>query len=156
MAGDARFSQTNGGNYMTWTDERVAELSKLWDSGYSASAIGRMLGVSKNAVVGKAHRMRLQSRPSPIRRDRSTPVRRRVPMPARPLVQQRPLAPPPPSPRWTVRSDGKGPNCLWPIGDPGEPDFHFCDEPAVESKPYCPEHCARAYITRPRADEAAA
>ena len=44
---------------MTWTDERIDELSKLWASGYSASAIGRMLGVSKNAVVGKAHRMRI-------------------------------------------------------------------------------------------------
>ncbi len=145
-----------GGNHMTWTDERVTELAKLWDSGYSASVIGRMLGVSKNAVVGKAHRMRLQSRPSPIRRDRSTPVRRRVPMPVR-LHQDRPMAPPPPpAPRWTARTDGKGPNCLWPLGDPGEPDFHFCGDPAVEGKPYCPDHCARAYITRSRAEGEAA
>ncbi|MFQ5775516.1 MAG: GcrA family cell cycle regulator [Kiloniellaceae bacterium] len=142
---------------MTWTDDRVAELARLWESGYSASAIGRVLGVSKNAVVGKAHRLRLASRPSPIRRERRAPVRRRIPMLARP-IEPRPVAapPPPPEPRWTVRRVGKGPNCLWPIGDPREPDFHFCAAPAVEGKPYCPEHCARAYITRTRAEDEAA
>jgi len=145
---------------MTWTEERVAELSKLWDTGYSASAIGKMLGVSKNAVVGKAHRMRLEARPSPIRRDQRVRMRRRVPMPIR-LNDLRPAptpvpAPPPPAPRLAPRRDGKGPNCLWPHGDPGEADFHFCGSPAVDGKPYCPEHCARAYITRTRADDKAA
>ncbi len=145
---------------MTWTEERVAELSKLWDTGYSASAIGKMLGVSKNAVVGKAHRMRLEARPSPIRRDQRVRMRRRVPMPIR-LNDLRPaptpiLAPPPPAPRLAPRRDGKGPNCLWPHGDPGDADFHFCGSAAVEGKPYCPEHCARAYITRTRADDKAA
>ncbi|HSR71027.1 MAG TPA: GcrA family cell cycle regulator [Kiloniellales bacterium] len=151
---------------MTWTDERVAELSRLWTSGYSASAIGKILGVSKNAVVGKAHRMRLQSRPSPIRRDQRAPVRRRVPMPARtlgtrPYPVSEPAEPveapkPEPAPHLAARRDGRGPNCLWPIGDPGEPDFHFCEAPAVEGKPYCPTHCARAYINRSRADGEAA
>lgn len=142
---------------MTWTDERVEELSRLWASGYSASAIGRMLGVSKNAVVGKAHRMRLESRPSPIRRDQRTPARRRVPMPAQTLPQQPVVAsPPPPPPRWTVRRNSDGPSCLWPIGDPGDTDFHFCGGQAVEGKPYCPEHCARAYITRSRGENEAA
>jgi GcrA cell cycle regulator len=141
---------------MTWTDERVDELSKLWASGYSASAIGRMLGVSKNAVVGKAHRMRLESRPSPIRRDQRTPARRRVPMPAQTLPQRPVVAPPPPSPRWTVQRRADGPSCLWPIGDPNETDFHFCGAQAVEGKPYCPDHCARAYITRNRSENEAA
>lgn len=141
---------------MTWTDERVADLSRLWEAGYSASAIGRILGVSKNAVVGKAHRLRLASRPSPIRRERRVPVRRRIPMLARP-VEQKPAEPvPPPAPPRIVRRDGKGPNCLWPIGDPGEADFHFCGAPAVEGKPYCPAHCARAYISRQRAEDVAA
>ncbi len=141
---------------MSWTDERVSELSRLWTAGYSASAIGRMLGVSKNAVVGKAHRMRLESRPSPIRRDQRTPMRRRVPMPA-PSTQERiVVAPPPPPPRWTVTRNANGRSCLWPFGDPGEPEFHFCGAQAVEGKPYCPEHCARAYITRVRAEDQAA
>ena len=53
---------------MSWTDERVAELRRLWDTGKSASEIGKILGVSKNSVVGKAHRLKLKSPPSPIRR----------------------------------------------------------------------------------------
>jgi len=52
---------------MTWTDERIDELSQLWQAGHSASEIGKRLGVSKNAVVGKAHRLKLPSRPSPIK-----------------------------------------------------------------------------------------
>lgn len=142
---------------MTWTAERVAELSRLWESGYSASAIGKMLGVTKNAVVGKAHRMRLESRPSPIRRDRRPRVRmrRRVPLLTRSSDGQ-PSAPVPRPTRWILRRDGKGPGCLWPHGDPGDPDFHFCGATSVEGKPYCPDHCARAYITRQRAEDQAA
>ena len=138
---------------MTWTEERVAELIRLWQAGHSASAIGKMLGVSKNAVVGKAHRMQLPSRPSPIKQ---STMPRRISKPAQPVTKTvitRPAAPPP---RRIVRH-AKGRSCMWPIGDPGEPDFHFCGAPALESKPYCEEHCARAYITRSRSsgDEAA-
>jgi GcrA cell cycle regulator len=146
---------------MTWTDERVAELARLWESGHSASAIGRILGVSKNAVVGKAHRLRLSSRPSPIRHERRTPVRRRIPMLTRPVeTPQTTLPEPEPpveEPRIVTRRDGKGPTCLWPIGDPRQADFRFCEAPAMEGKPYCASHCARAYISRPtRAEDRAA
>src|SRR3546814_15743304 len=61
---------------MTWTNDRVAELMRLWEAGRSASEIGRLLGVSKNSVVGKAHRMKLQARPSPIKRGCAPQVRR--------------------------------------------------------------------------------
>ncbi|HIP80004.1 MAG TPA: GcrA cell cycle regulator, partial [Kiloniellaceae bacterium] len=61
---------------MTWTEERVAELMRLWEAGRSASEIGRLLGVSKNSVVGKAHRMKLAARPSPIKRGGSATGRR--------------------------------------------------------------------------------
>jgi len=154
---------------MTWTEERVAELMRLWEAGRSASEIGRLLGVSKNSVVGKAHRMKLKARPSPIKRG-STPQVRRVAMapmpkpvvrvePVAKQVQERIAAPAPvqrPA-RAVHRSAGKGgPSCLWPIGDPGDQDFHFCGEPAVAGKPYCDEHCARAYIVRNRSDSQAA
>ncbi len=147
---------------MTWTDERISELARLWESGHSASAIGRILGVSKNAVVGKAHRMRLASRPSPIRQERRAPSRRRLPILTKPLDKTVPAATAPaiepdpepePEPRPSVSKDHRGPNCLWPIGDPRQPDFHFCGARAVEGKPYCPDHCARAYITRPLRSE---
>jgi len=141
---------------------------RLWEAGRSASEIGRLLGVSKNSVVGKAHRMKLKARPSPIKRG-STPQVRRVavaPMP-KPVVRvetvakqvQERIAAPAPVQRPTRaahRGSGQGPSCLWPIGDPGDQDFHFCGEPAVAGKPYCDEHCARAYIVRNRSDSQAA
>ena len=87
---------------MTWTEERVAELMRLWEAGRSASEIGRLLGVSKNSVVGKAHRMKLKARPSPIKRGASPQVRRPAAAsmpkpavqasPAPKRVEQRPVA----------------------------------------------------------------
>lgn len=49
-----------------WTDALIAQLGALWDEGHSTAEIGRRIGVSKNAVVGKAHRLDLPSRPSPL------------------------------------------------------------------------------------------
>lgn len=222
---------------MSWTPERIDELTKLWETGQSASAIGKLLGVSKNAVVGKAHRMKLQARPSPIKRSEEGGASNSASS-TKAAVRQSPIA------AKTVRSGGtaaaagksatkneplqtvisaalaaksvgsntasggsagtaktaaaarvgqpasgarsaaqaataakavrggargkvasatravnasrRGPKCLWPIGDPGDDDFHFCGEPALSGKPYCDEHCARAYITRSRSDSAAA
>src|SRR5580765_4374685 len=54
---------------MEWNDEVIIQLRALWDEGHSTAEIGRRLGVTKNAVVGKAHRLDLPARPSPIRRD---------------------------------------------------------------------------------------
>lgn len=135
---------------MSWTDEKVTQLARLWGEGYSASAIGKAIGVSKNAVIGKAHRMHLTARPSPIKRsERPRAVIRPVP-PPKPVVQ----APPRPAPR-PVSKKADGPACLWPIGDPGQVGFHFCGEPSVAGKPYCETHCEVAYITKPRNSEAA-
>ena len=116
---------------MTWTVERVSELHKLWATGASTAEIGRRLGVSKNAVVGKAHRSGLAPRPSPIRRRPAAPP----PRPAR-------LAPP-----------GKA-LCKWPFGDPQDDDFHFCEAEAAPGKPYCAEHCSRAYTRSSRGEAA--
>ena len=68
---------------MDWTDERISELTKLWNDGLSTAEIGKLLGISKNAVVGKAHRLRLAARPSPIRRMAVRPATPRVPRVAR-------------------------------------------------------------------------
>ncbi len=120
---------------MSWTAERVLELRKLWATGASTAEIGRRLGVSKNAVVGKAHRTGLAPRPSPIRR-----------LPASP----------PPAPRPVRLAPIGRAVCKWPFGDPQEDDFHFCGAEAMPGKPYCAEHCARAYTRAMReADEAA-
>src|SRR3546814_8907536 len=76
VVGAATSSQKHRGKRMTWTNDRVAELMRLWEAGRSASEIGRLLGVSKNSVVGKAYRMKLQARPSPIKRGSAPQVRR--------------------------------------------------------------------------------
>jgi GcrA cell cycle regulator len=144
---------------MAWTNELIHELTQLWDAGYSASHIGKRLGVSKNAVIGKAHRLKLPARPSPIRAERAVP-RLRPPAPKavlnpRPALEVVPKPAPKPAFRPARRHAG-GPSCLWPIGDPGQPDFHFCGEPSMPGKPYCDSHCARAYVTKSRAGSEAA
>jgi GcrA cell cycle regulator len=105
-----------------WTAERVAELGKLWSEGLSTSEIGRRLGLTKNAVVGKAHRLALQSRPSPLK------------------------SPPMPRPTRVVAVSFNGPSCCWPFGHPGEKNFHFCGARNLPGKPYCAEHAAIAYV----------
>lgn len=128
---------------MTWTPDRVALLQKLWDEGKSTAEIGRQLGVTKNAVVGKAHRMALPSRPSPISRRRLKAVLASpLPKPTfRPFP--RPSAEPEPDPFARGKTRTK---CQWPIGDPREEGFHFCGATPEPGRSYCTEHCAQAYI----------
>src|SRR6201996_2872812 len=64
---------------MEWAEETISRLRELWSEGHSTAEIGRRLGVSKNAVVGKAHRLDLPARPSPIRRGGDGPPPRRSP-----------------------------------------------------------------------------
>lgn len=145
---------------MEWTPEKIAELSRLWSEGLTTSEIGKRLGISKNAVVGKAHRMRLAARPSPIKRlarpavPRPAPARAVTPAAAAPPSAQ--VSPPRSTgqPKRVVELSAHG--CRWPIGHPGEPGFHFCSERAVVGKPYCAEHAAMAYVrVKPKAGEAA-
>jgi GcrA cell cycle regulator len=152
---------------MAWTEELIQELTQLWDAGHSASHIGKKLGVSKNAVIGKAHRLKLPARPSPIRAESSAlrvrrPAPKTAPRPVskpafKPAFKPQPVlevvAKPAPRP---ARRRADGPGCLWPIGDPGRPEFHFCGEPATPGKPYCEAHCAKAYIVKSRARSEAA
>ena len=153
---------------MEWSDEIILQLRGLWTEGHSTAEIGRRLGVSKNAVVGKAHRLALPARPSPIHRPPGTaparpPAPRRVtgptlpPLsPARPVVVQavrppsaaeRPAAPAPaPRPVAVARPSGRTMACCWPIGEPGTRSFRFCDATAGAGKPYCTEHAQLAYV----------
>ena len=118
---------------MTWTPERVAELERLWATGATTAEIGRMLNVSKNAVVGKTHRLGLPGRPSPIKREAV-------------------MAPSPPPPTVVAYH---GPPCQWPFGEPGTEAFHFCGAPAAPDRPYCNEHCKLAYVRSDRQIRAA-
>jgi GcrA cell cycle regulator len=197
---------------MSWTDERIDQLKALWDKGLTASQIAEELGgVSRNAVIGKAHRLGLKSRPSPVKANdadkkaapaatsakapaAAAPAR---PRPAAPVAepvapvradddaaeaparrvsssprivsigpggfmrqgpgdQQAPIPPAPPrrlvpakpSPEMADKTSLLDLNeriCRWPLGHPGEADFHFCGVPVNPGFPYCVEHCGRAY-----------
>lgn len=140
---------------MDWTPEQITQLMALWNDGLSTAEIGKRLGISKNAVVGKAHRLHLNGRPSPIKRvgPRPTPVARPVAHP-RPAAPPAPVRPQPPAPPRVVELSSQ--TCRWPIGHPGDPGFHFCTERAIQGKPYCVEHAAMAYVkAKPKAGEAA-
>ncbi|MFC6619844.1 GcrA family cell cycle regulator [Novosphingobium panipatense] len=210
---------------MSWTDERIEKLTKMWEGGATASQIADELGgVSRNAVIGKAHRLGLKARPSPVKandkparpapapkkpkpveaapapepapapRAEAPAARAAAPAPqapaprapaqpvapaadaapaapAQPRIvsvgpggflrqgpgdQQQPIPPAPPrrlvpakpSPEIAGKTSLLDLNdriCRWPMGHPGEPDFHFCGEKVNPGFPYCVEHCGRAY-----------
>ncbi|MEO6718341.1 MAG: GcrA family cell cycle regulator [Novosphingobium sp.] len=201
---------------MSWTDERIDRLTKMWEGGATASQIADELGgVSRNAVIGKAHRLGLKARPSPVKPNdkaepeapavkpvaeaprvtqpappRPAPVAAPAPEPAPvpsaatsiplppgqsakpqqrvvsvgpggflrqgPGDQQAPIPPAPPrrlvpakpSPEIATKTSLLELNdriCRWPMGHPGEADFHFCGEKVNPGFPYCVEHCGRAF-----------
>jgi GcrA cell cycle regulator len=148
---------------MEWTEEAIAKLRTLWAEGHSTAEIGRRLSISKNAVVGKAHRLNLPPRPSPIRRHEGESA----PRPSAPKRAQGPTLPPlsasmgtpvpalravMPTPKYSQRATP----CCWPIGEPGKPSFHFCNAASAAGKPYCEEHAAVAYVrVRDRREDAA-
>ncbi len=133
---------------MSWTDERVALLTKLWGEGKTAAEIASALGgVTRNAVIGKAHRLKLSNRVSPIQQNKKP-------------VAQAPSSVPKTEPKLPVksvsaaRSDGKpsvklldleSDMCRWPLGDPQEEKFGFCGAGKMSGVPYCEEHTKLAY-----------
>lgn len=160
---------------MGWTEERVAELKKLWAEGHSASQIAKRLGsVTRNAVIGKVHRLGLSGRATPSR-----PVKR-PPRLARPKPQAMPRqasSASSPAPRGNTAvavraepththiseaeaniepkrlSNGdmvtvltvKDSMCKWPIGDPADNNFGFCGHASADGSPYCAEHARVAF-----------
>lgn len=153
---------------MGWTEDRVATLKRLWAEGLSASQIAKQLtGVTRNAVIGKVHRLGLAGRATPSR-----PTKRPLRTVARPRpagsvqtnvassagAKSRPLAPmlpvnTPPPIAALRQEDGSFANvltlnermCKWPIGDPNDADFAFCGRGSCSGSPYCGEHARLAY-----------
>lgn len=118
-----------------WTDERLGQLEKLWAEGLSISQIGEALGVSRNSIAGKAHRMGLPKRPSPISKTKSE----KTVIPVSPVEKDLPLRL---ELRQLVWSRSR---CCWPTGDPKKNGFLFCGGNVVPGKPYCLQHCQEAY-----------
>src|SRR5437763_2402677 len=200
---------------MSWTDERIERLKKMWHDGATASQIADELGgVSRNAVIGKAHRLGLEQRPSPVKAGEEKDAKKAAPAAAVPKTaapkaeaaprasaagpasaapqagqapppqreiqyrsigpggfirqgpgdQQAPIPPAPPRRLVPAKPSPEGADktslldlndrmCKWPMGHPGEPDFHFCGEPSNPGLPYCVAHCGVAYQAQlPRRD----
>ena len=204
---------------MSWTDERIETLRKMWEGGLTATQIAEELGqgVSRNAVIGKAHRLGMKPRPSPVKPNApeakaaapaavpveakpaatppAPPPEPRVSAPAPAAAEEKPAADAPARETPALRSVGPGgflrqnpgeqaapiapspprrlvpakPSeaiagktslldlndriCKWPIGHPGEPDFHFCGDKVNPGFPYCVAHCGHAYQAQlPRRD----
>ena len=141
---------------MPWNDDNVAHLRELWDQGLPTAQIGKLLSFTKNAVVGKAHRIGLERRPSPIRRTTAKPDRKKARSPIMPIlhfeskpVQQNEIADNnktfvPANKNIFLSKLKRG--CEWPKGHPGEIGFHFCGKERFDEKPYCLKHCAIAYV----------
>lgn len=146
---------------MAWTEERVALLKKLWTDGLSASQIAHKIGgVTRNAVIGKVHRLGLSGRGAPARVSTAR-IRTAEAVPQRATVgMNRPVPPPQPEeiahpvvPEEPILSDEERTSvlhlteqtCKWPIGDPGTTDFHFCGARTKIGSPYCATHAAMAY-----------
>jgi len=139
---------------MSWTDERVEVLKKLWSDGLSASQIAKQLGgVTRNAVIGKVHRLGLSGRATPSRPPRRI-VRPHRPRPAvRPAVRVAvPIATPAPvepelqpNGEFATVLDLSEHICKWPIGDPSDMRFQFCGRKTKAGDPYCEAHATQAY-----------
>lgn len=144
-----------------WTPALEKRLEDLWHEGLSTAAIGRKIGFSKNAVVGKVHRLGLPGRPSPIA-ERLTDEQREArrirrenlaTLPALGLERPRQTGPSvpmartldiPPAPRLLPEKIGRVVDCCWPIGEPGRVGFHFCGCKSAPGRPYCEEHHRRS------------
>jgi len=157
---------------MSWTDERVEQLKKLWNEGLSASQIAAVLGgVTRNAVIGKVHRLGLSGRSKTIRTSRPRPRKPRSTTRARSTSRSyssvgnaalkvdtdvdaiaEPEAKPVPieelvipiAERKTIL-DLTNKTCRWPYHDPRDPDFYFCGRGTETDKPYCDHHSRQAY-----------
>ena len=147
---------------MPWDDNNVAKLRDLWDQGLPTAQSGKLLGFTKNAVVGKAHRIGLERRPSPIRRTAVKPDRKKARSPVMPKLnfesKQETLSEnkeysgfQPVVKNMFNISTKRG--CEWPQGHPDESDFNFCGKDRFEDKPYCLEHCAVAYVIPEKEEE---
>ena len=141
---------------MSWNDDNVSRLRDLWDQGLPTAQIGKLLGFTKNAVVGKAHRIGLERRPSPIRRTSVKPDRKKARSPVIPKlnfennhIKQKEVETDTkifhPAVKNLFSTNTKR-GCEWPEGHPDESEFRFCGKKRLEDKPYCLDHCAVAYV----------
>ena len=139
---------------MSWTPEKVEKLRRLWKKGHSGSEIARMLGdTTRNAVIGKAHRLKLESRTISKRTDANISNKKKSDLPEvkiqklgrkarfkallldKNFEQENPL-------KLEELTDK---TCRWPIGHPHEENFYFCGRKPMDKFPYCKLHVLYAF-----------
>ncbi len=157
--------------YFSWDRASILRLEGFWAEGYSTAEIGRRMGISKNSVVSKAHRLNLPGRASPIKRvegrQRKPPTPKRIkpsdhtlpplttqvetaraaptPSPAPAALAPEPEKEIAPAVRLSTKPHVMRGECNWPLGDARAGTLKFCGEPAIQGKPYCLGHCRVAY-----------
>jgi GcrA cell cycle regulator len=138
----------------TWTTERIALLKNLMDAGLSCGQIAREIGVSRNAVIGKANRLGL----SRFEKPGQTGTRKNRNIAAKHRTLRTLWAKPQVAPAEAVDSVSRCSlmelrewHCRWPCGDPNSKDFGFCGNPPVDGLPYCSAHARIAYRPGTRA-----
>ena len=147
---------------MSWTEEREQKLRKLWEKGYTASQIAEMLGGSttRNAVIGKAHRLKLAARvaskqsKSPKKQDAASDLNKREGYISRKSRFKSLLL----DKNFEVENPKKleelsDKNCRWPIGHPDEENFYFCGRNPVEGFSYCKLHVLYAFQPKNQKEE---
>ena len=139
---------------MSWNQQKVDDLKKLWNEGVATSRIGEQLGFTKNAVIGKAFRLGLERRQNSRKktshsqsvssvtmyRETSTPGHSQI-APKKEVTRRREKF----SFKKSIVGTGSFKSCQWPIGDPLEEGFHYCGGQNIPTKPYCIEHYKKAY-----------
>ena len=124
-------------NNFVWNEDKLNKLRKLWDAGLPITKIGNEIGVSRNAIAGKAHRMGLPKRNSPI--SKSGDPRKNQKSKNSDNDKVLPLKIMLRDVEWSRN------RCCWPIGDPKLPGFSFCGTSIFPGRPYCEEHSNLAY-----------
>ena len=133
---------------MSWTHERIEQLKKLWEAGYTASNIATELGgITRNAVIGKAHRLGLSGRMKSKSKVSSVSIvrKRKMPVNKNSKIIELTTSVEPMNP--TSFADIKDGLCRWPLGEPEDLDFKFCGRKCAEGMIYCTEHHSLAYQT---------
>ena len=146
---------------MSWTDEKVAKLKELWGKGSTASQIAEIIGgISRNAVIGKAHRLNLSAKiktrtvatnrnfENSINEKNST-IRRGRKSKFKSLIIEKDFEPE--NPKQLEELDEN--TCKWPVGHPNEESFYFCGRTSLKDFSYCKLHLLYAYQPKGKKDE---
>ena len=143
---------------MSWTDEKVAKLKDLWGKGSTASQIAEILGgVSRNAVIGKAHRLNLSGKIIAKKNSSNQKINKSNSLNSKKVTRGRFKSIiidkdfEPENPKQLEELDEK--SCKWPIGHPNEKNFYFCGRTSLKDFSYCRLHILYAFQPKNKKDE---